>query len=128
MDVYIIKTMSKGARQKGHNYERQLAKEFREMGFDAKTSRYASREKDDQKVDLIGTDPFSIQAKAWKSAPSYHKVLDEMPKDTNYNLIFHKRPHQGEVVVMRKEDFYELLLAMKNEKIIIQDEHKPESS
>ena len=102
--------MSKSARNKGNQYERDIAEEMRQLGFEkCQTSRYASKALDDAKVDLTETDPFNIQCKAWKAAPSYHKVLDEMPKDVNYNLIFHKKPYKGEVVVMKKEDFYELL-------------------
>lgn len=97
------------ARNAGHQYERDIVKRWQAMGFDAKTSRYANRERDDAGVDLVGTDPVSIQAKRWKSAPAYHEVLARMPDDGNYNVIYHKRPHKGEVVVMRVEDFEELV-------------------
>lgn len=101
-------------RVKGHAYERKLAKEFRDLGWiDCKTSRYESRMIDDLKVDLTNTKPFNIQAKAVERLGSYHKILDEMPKDTNYNLIFHKRNNKGEVVVMSKDDFYELVNMLK---------------
>ena len=98
-------------RNKGNSYERKLAKEFRDMGFDkCKTSRYESKMLDDMKVDLTHTGFFNVQAKAVeKLSPTYHDILASMPKDTNYNTIFHKRNRKGEVVVMTKEDFYEIL-------------------
>jgi hypothetical protein len=111
--------MGNTARTKGHNYERQIAKEMRELGWpDAATSRYVSQELDDQKVDIARTDPFNIQCKAYKNNPQYTKILSEMPEGANYNIVFHKKPRQGEFVIMKKEDFYELLRAMRVEKIL----------
>ena len=101
--------MAKG-RDKGHAYERAIAKEFRELGFSkCKTSRYESKMLDDMKVDLTHTGFFNVQLKAVERlSPSYHDILDSMPKDHNYNVIFHKRNRKGDVVVMSKDDFYEL--------------------
>ena len=106
-------------RQVGHDYERSIRLELIDLGWsDCQTSRYASKMTDDANVDFVNTKPFNIQAKRWKSAPSYHDVLNSMPQDENYNVIFHKRPSKGEVVVMDKETFYELIKMLKNEKII----------
>jgi hypothetical protein len=103
----------------GHQYERQLRLEFIELGWeDCQTSRYASRATDDANVDFINTPPFNIQAKRWVSAPSYHEVLKSMPDDNNYNVIFHKRPSKGEVVVMDKLTFYALVEKLRFNKII----------
>lgn len=107
------------SRSVGNQYERQLRLELIALGWDkCQTSRYASKETDDACVDFVHTPPFNIQAKRWKSAPSYHEVLKSMPDDTNYNVIIHKRPHKGEVVVMDKNTFYEMLGMLKTNKII----------
>lgn len=51
-------------RTKGHNAERDVAKTFREIGFDkCKTSREASRLHDNCKIDLCFI-PFNVQVKA----------------------------------------------------------------
>ena len=99
------------SKNKGSSYERKLAKEFREFGFeDCKTSRFESKMLDDAGVDLTNTGIFNVQAKAVERlSPSYHEILKSMPTDNNYNVIFHKRNHKGEVVVMTKEDFYDIL-------------------
>ena len=98
------------SKQKGSAYERKLAKEFREFGFDkCKTSRFESKMLDDAGVDLTNTGIFNVQAKAVERLGSYHNILDSMPKGTNYNLIFHKRNRLGEVVVMTKDDFYDIM-------------------
>ena len=103
----------------GHQYERQVRLELIDLGWEnCKTSRYASRETDDANVDFVHTEPFNIQCKRWVSAPSYHEVLKSMPNDRNYNVIFHKRPSKGEVVVMDKKTFYDLIEKLRFNKII----------
>jgi hypothetical protein len=110
--------MGKTARNKGHQFERDIVNELKELGFDCSTSRYSSKEMDDKCVDIVGTPPFHIQCKAWKSAPNLHTELKKMPDDGNYNVIFHKRPRKGTIVAMTKEDFYCIIEMLKNEKII----------
>lgn len=100
-------------RDKGHNYERKIRTELIELGFEnCQTSRYASREKDDQKVDLVNTEPFNIQCKAVEKGINYHDLLSQLPKDGNYNLILHKR-NRRETVTMTKKDFYNILKTTK---------------
>jgi hypothetical protein len=41
--------------------------------------------------------------------PSYHDVLSRMPEDGHINVVFHKRNRKGEVVVMKKADFYKMM-------------------
>ena len=103
----------------GCQYERQIRLELIALGWDqCQTSRYASKLTDDMVVDFVNTQPFSIQCKRWKSAPSYHEVLKSMPQDSNYNVIIHKRPNKGEVVVMSKDSFYEIIQMLKSNGII----------
>lgn len=112
--------MSNRNRTAGHNLEREIAEEFRQLGFtDCTTSRYSSREMDDQSVDLCGTEPFYIQTKRYKSAPSYHSVLKSMPqKDGLYNVIIHRRPNQGDVAVMDKKTYYAMVYLLKQAKVL----------
>ena len=108
----------KGARKKGHDYERRIAVELRELGFtDCRTSRYSSKMLDEAGVDLVNTDPFSFQIKAVESGISYHRVLSEMQRNCNLNVILHKR-NRKEVAVFTKEDFYELIAMLKTNKIL----------
>jgi Holliday junction resolvase len=59
--------MSKYARQKGHGFEREIAKDFRELGFtDAMTTRNARGgdwSHSDDGADLTGTLPYYVQCK-----------------------------------------------------------------
>lgn len=115
----VPKNNGKRNRTRGHSYERKIAQEFREMGWEkACTTRYASRMRDDQKVDIFDVDPFNVQCKATNKRIDYKQVLSEMPKDTNYNVILNKLTGKGEFVIMSKEDFYEIVNSLKKEKII----------
>jgi hypothetical protein len=106
--------MSIKAKAKGNNYELQIRDFFIKNGWDkAVTSRLESKSKDDAGIDLCYTDPFNVQCKAVESLGSVHKILDKMPKDQNYNLVFHKRNRQGTIVCMTLEDFEELIMMLK---------------
>jgi hypothetical protein len=79
--------MSKNNRRKGHAYERELAKTFRELGYDkVKTSREASRLYDNCGIDLWGL-PFLIQAKAGYKANRikpdvlFHNIRENIEKN-----------------------------------------------
>ena len=98
------------ARNKGCAFERQIAKELRELGWkDCVTSRYASKETDDMMVDFVNTPNFQIQAKAVERFHAYHDILSKMPQNENINIIIHKRNRKGEVVVMSKDNFYRII-------------------
>ena len=101
-------------RRIGHNYERKIAKEFRDMGFPrASTSRATSRIMDDAKIDINGVS-YNIQCKAVKAGLNVFSVLDDMEstipqlvpeREQFINIVFHKK-ERDEVVVLRKEDWY----------------------
>ena len=96
-------------RRKGHGFERIVRLKWREHGWEkAETSRYASREKDDQKVDLCYTDPYNVQCKSVQ-AINLHTVLSEMPDDDNMNIVFHKRNRKGVIVAMSEDTFWVLV-------------------
>jgi hypothetical protein len=100
----------KSSRVKGHTFERDMAKLFREMGWErCVTSRAESKSKDDQKIDLCFTDPFNVQCKAVENLGSIHRVLADMPDDTNYNIVLHKRSRSGVIVAMSLDDFKEII-------------------
>ena len=73
------------AKRKGNNYERQIAKELRELGFTGvKTSRSESKSADDNKVDLVDTENklcLNIQLKKTIATPNYFKIRSESTVD-----------------------------------------------
>jgi len=108
------------ARNKGFGYERKLVIELRKLfGNDSiGTARNLNRIQDSLKNDIVNIPMFNAQAKATENTPPYHQLLKEMPTNENYNIIFHKRNRKGEVVVMSKGDFYEIIKMLRTEKII----------
>jgi hypothetical protein len=108
----------KNNRDAGHSYERTIRQWFRALGWkDCQTSRYASREMDDKKVDLVGTEPLYVQCK-YTQTINMHKVLGEMPQTTNLNVVFHKRKNQGTVVAMGIKDFEEIIVMLRGNGIL----------
>ena len=98
-------------KKKGNKYELAACELLRIYGWEAKTSRLASRELDNLGVDIVTNAPFNIQCKAVERlSPGYHEILASMPRDKT-PVIFHKRNNKGSVVVMELKDFAELLLS-----------------
>lgn len=115
--------MSNTNRNKGHNFERYLAKLFRSFGFNyCKTSRQASRLLDDSKVDLAFI-PYNVQAKAVKANLNYQEIFRSMDEALNLNypphdpqrsypkIIYHKKNGRkyNSVVIMEEKEFNEIL-------------------
>jgi len=107
-------------RTAGNNFERIIVRELKELGYDVTTSRNESRKMDAMQVDIMGDIPYHIQCKNSKNKPKYDKLLKEMPDD-KVPVVFHRQTHKagknfvtdGDFVIMRKEDFYEILLQLK---------------
>jgi hypothetical protein len=111
--------MAINPRKKGHAYELDIRDWFRELGWNrAVSSRSESKNKDDQGIDLCYTDPFNVQAKAVEKLGSLHDVLARMPKDTNYNVVFHKKNRKGTIVAMTIEDFKEIVEMLISHQIL----------
>jgi len=107
--------MSINVRRKGKAFERKIAVVWmRLFGGEVERSSFVNKKLDDQGVDLIGTDPFSIQCKAVERSIDMHSILQSMPQDTNINVVVHKRNHQPPVACMTFEDFCDLVQMLKN--------------
>jgi len=118
-------------RRKGHNYERLIAKDFKDMGYPfCKTSRNASTLLDACKVDIWGI-PYNIQAKAgYKTArPKFEKIYEEIktaitenfPEDDTIHkheiLLFHKvgsKEHENHVTVT-----YDFMMKLLEENLLL---------
>ena len=122
--------MANKNRTKGHNFERYLAKVFRDLGFTyCKTSRQASRILDDSKVDLAFI-PYNVQAKAVLSTINYHDLLLSMESSLNENfpptdpqrtypkIIFHRRGRRkyDKFVIMQEDEFIGILKQIEDAK------------
>lgn len=73
-------SLGKRNRQRGNEYERRIAKELNELGFQVVTSRSESKNMDNNKVDLIDLSnklPVYLQLKRVTSTPQYFKIREE---------------------------------------------------
>ena len=110
----------KANKRRGSEYERQIAKELRELGYDVRTAREQSKALDDQKVDLVdmrGDLPFHAQLKRCIKYPNYIEIRKSCPlKDKEFVLFWNvQKPtestfrSEGEVVILDKNFFYKLI-------------------
>ena len=113
-------SLGKRNKQRGNEYERRIAKELNELGFNIVTSRSESKRTDDNKVDLIDLNnllPCSLQLKRTSSTPSYFKIREETTvPNKSFVIIWNKQKNvngrfmsEGECVIIDKLLFYELI-------------------
>ena len=117
----------KNNKRRGSDYERQIAKELREIGFTGVvTSISESKAMDDKKVDLIDKEdqlPFYAQIKRCIKYPNYIEIRKSCPlTDKEFVLFWNIQKttestfrSEGEVVILDKKFFYKLIKNYKNE-------------
>ena len=99
----------KASRRKGHAYERQIASDFRDWGFEAQTAR-SLRHGLQLPEDVVVKDyAIYVETKAVKTG-RLHEWIKKATQEAGKRpvAIFWKRPHKGEVVIMPKADFEKL--------------------
>lgn len=70
-----------------------------------------SKQRDYEGVDLVNTGNLNVQCKAVEGNLKYHDILKEMPdEEGQINVIFHKKNRKGVVVILSKDDFYQMIL------------------
>lgn len=118
--ILAKKRNGKYCREKGNNYERKIAKELNELGFDVVTSRSESKNTDNNKVDLIDKSnklPLNIQLKKVLKTPNYFTIRSESTVDPiTFCIIWAKQESGeknmktvGEVAIIDKRMLYQLL-------------------
>ena len=101
--------MGASQRRKGHNYEREIAREYRKRGLDAKRGQQSRDGNEDSDVVSPG---LSIECKCRAKCPN---VFDAMAQaiegvKTDETPIVHVRvDRRGDLVVLRLEDWFEFL-------------------
>ena len=127
-DKKTSSSIGKRNRRRGHNYERKIVKELKEItGDDALcTSRSESKRLDDMKIDIAdpnGILPFYCQIKSTQSMPQVQKLNNEVgKKDKPLCIIWAKEEMKekkqisvGEYCILPKKLFYDLLRVMYND-------------
>ena len=105
--------MANRNRQAGHDLERHIVSRLKEMGYDAMTSRYASRLMDDSGIDIVSDFPLKLQCKASINQPNVHSILTERECDA---IVFRKMEKQktrfypqGDYAMLRLDDLLTLI-------------------
>jgi len=140
--LFINKIMATRNQTAGHNYERDIVKEFKKAGFPhVVTSRVESRSRDDQGIDFINRDehirgrlPFNVQSKTLTDYEiasgrtekvKYREILASIPFSEGIIPVFlhrHTVPKhgkfwkEGEYAFMYQRDFFTLIEATNNAK------------
>jgi Holliday junction resolvase len=97
-------------RNKGNAYERKIVRELKEIGFtDAVTSRSESKNADDAGVDILNTGGWAIQCKAVERGLNLFDAMSHISRKYGTPVTFWKKNRKPELVVMYKEDFYNLI-------------------
>lgn len=116
----------KYARNKGIGYETKIINELKDLGYDdICSSRSCSKKLDNAKVDVVSEQlPFYLQLKCTSNIPNYFKIREQCPlKDKPFALIWNRQEVKegqvnmssvGEVAIIPKEFFYELLKLYHN--------------
>jgi len=108
----------------GHNLERLIVKELKELGYDAVTARAESRNMDNRGIDIFSPPycsnplPVHIQCKNTVINPHYEDLLtSELLPDDKPTVVVHRKTKkansrfvtQGDYIIMKKNDFYNLI-------------------
>lgn len=93
-------------RRKGHDLERELARIFRELGYEhARTSREESRLMDDCGIDIVNV-PFLVQAKAGyeNRQPNFSKIYNNIKEKIGEKFPKEHPIHNMPIVLIWKKN------------------------
>ena len=97
----------KTSRTKGHNWEREVAKRFREHGFPLAERKLEYQISECTGVDITNTGAFKVQCKRYKDYCPISKI--EEVKETGIPILITKGDRKPAVVCMYIDDFFELI-------------------
>lgn len=103
----------KKSRTKGHAAEREHLQWMRDLWEEVLTSRNGSKARDAEGVDFINTDPCNFQSKRCERIGSIYKILKEMPEDSNYNVVLHRRNREEWTATLLLDDLIEIFRLLK---------------
>jgi len=93
--------MANRNRTAGHNFEREIIRILKDMGYNAVSARHESRSADDRGIDIISNFPLKIQAKISVNQPNVHNILQEKDCD----VIFFRKVEKADKNFISKGDY-----------------------
>ena len=115
--------MANRNRTAGHNWERKVINDLKEIGYsEAVSSRQVSREADNAGIDICNTGNIAIQCKNTAKNIDYHKINKSM-NTGKHKIIVHKRTEnkgnrfieQGKYAIVDYNFLMQLLASWKGE-------------
>lgn len=107
--------MNRYNRTKGHSFERQIAKEMRELGWKDCITKRQARGGDwslsDDGRDLVGTPGLAIQTKrmaAYCSVTTIEEIID-YPKENEIRIVVTKANNKPTMCILPWEDLKKLI-------------------
>lgn len=106
--------MGKSQRTKGHNFERQIATQFRNAGwlFAARHLEFQAIEAA-QGYDLVGTEPFKIQCKAHQNYVPISNITQIKAKSGDIPVLISKGDNERACAVVYFDDFLRIIAAAR---------------
>lgn len=96
----------KRSRTKGHQFERDIANKFKELGFKDARRQLEYHSEDAQGIDIQNAGPWEIQCKAYKDYAPISKI-EEIKSKGGIPALITKGDRKKPVIVMYLEDFEE---------------------
>lgn len=111
------------ARRKGHQFERELANEFKALGWpDAQRNLEYQLSNSIGGIDLLNTYPFLVQAKCRKDYVPVNTINEVKERAGQYALLITKGKNKEPMAVMRWNDLKELIQMLKREGILLSNQ------
>lgn len=100
----------KSARTKGHQYERDIAKDFQKLGWDKCKRHLESQAAEaEEGRDLDHTEPFIVQCKARMDYVPVNTINEIKKRGSQYPLLITKGDRKPAMAVMYWEDLKEII-------------------
>ena len=100
--------MGINSKQKGKNGELELAREFREYGYDARRSVQYNGKADEGQPDLLGLPHIHVECKRTEKLNLYD-AMNQAKRDCSGTddipVVFHRRNHCEWLAIMSLDDF-----------------------
>ena len=117
---------------KGRYFEKKVVRKLHKAGFLNVTYSTTRSVRDNDKVDIVndneevnGRFPYNIQCKTLSKHCDYTKILSEMPKGAEINVVIHRKTKntdagfvkQGTYAIMNADDFYVMIAELEARKL-----------
>jgi len=96
------------SRDKGHNFERLIVKDFRDLGFEDANRNLTETQIYEQGVDLVHTGIFKVQCKKYKKYVNPNKI-EEIKDKTGFPLLITAGDRKEPVACMYWKDLIKII-------------------